>query len=243
MNSPSGAFFSMHSPLKNEKIALGVQVFNEKIAVARNAGFNVSYTYRIALKNQAKLAFGISAGMVNYKSDWNEVVLIDTQDLSFEGIDQSSAPWLGFGAGIYHQKYFIGFSMPSFIFHDKYFTGENMLNLSKIDYLITGGYLFNLSEDITLQPSVLIRINPNQKSYFDFGATAVLMRSLMVGTSYRTTNEIIGIVGCQISQQLRFTYSLDYNINAIGSYNNGTHEIALQFDFGYKINSPNPKFF
>lgn len=242
-NSPKGAFFSMHSPLKNEKIALGIQFFNEKIAITHNAGFNISYAYRVTLQNKAKLAFGISAGMVNYKSNWNEVILVDAEDHVFDGAYQSSAPWLGFGVGIYDHKYFAGFSIPSFIFYDRYEAGENVLDFSKIDYLVTGGYLFNLSEDISLQPSVLIRINPNQKTYFDFGATTILMRSFIVGVCYRTTNEITGIVGYQITPQFRFTYSLDYDIDPIGSYNSGTHEIAIQFDFGYKINSPNPKFF
>ena len=74
-------------------------------------------------------------------------------------------------------------------------------------------------------------------------ATAILLKSLMIGASYRTVGDIVGILGYQINPQLRFTYSLDYSMEKIASYNNGTHEVSLQFDFGYKIHSPNPKFF
>ena len=242
-NSPSGAFFSMHSPLKNEKVALGIQFFNENIAVAQNTGFSLSYTYRVALQNEANLAFGVSAGLVNYKSNWSDVDLVDPGDDVFGSTEQSMAPWLGFGVGIYHKKYFAGFSIPSFLFHDRFGTGDNTLDFGSADYLLTAGYLFELSSQFSLQPSSLIRINPNQKSYVDVGCTGILMNSFMLGASYRTTNEIIGIVGYQVTPLFRFTYSLDYDLDPIGSYNNGTHEIAIQFDFGYKINTPNPKFF
>lgn len=242
-NSPNGSFFSAHSPLKNEKVALGVQVYNEKIAVSNNTGFNISYTYRIVMQNESQLTFGVSAGMVNYISNWTDVLLVDTDDDAFERGEQSWAPWFGFGVGLYHNKYFFGASIPSLIYHDRYETAENSLDFEKLDYIVTGGYLFELNNDFAIQPSALLRVNPNQNSFLDVGATAFLLKSLMFGVSYRTTNEIIGIFGYQITSQLRFTYSLDYDIDPIGSYNNGTHEVAVQFDFGYKINSPNPKFF
>ncbi|TLX77539.1 type IX secretion system membrane protein PorP/SprF [Labilibacter sediminis] len=242
-NSPQGAFFSMHSPLNNEKVALGIQVFSENIAVANNTGFNASYTYRIKLANEANLALGVSAGLVNYKSNWSDVALVDPVDEAFGNTEQSMAPWLGFGVGVYHNKYFAGFSIPSFLFHDRFGTGDNSLDFASIDYLLTAGYLFQLSSGFSIQPSSLIRINGSQKSYVDMGCTGVLMNALMIGVSYRTTNEVVGILGYQVTPQFRFTYSLDYDIDPIGSYNNGTHEIAIQFDFGYKINTPNPKFF
>ncbi len=66
---------------------------------------------------------------------------------------------------------------------------------------------------------------------------------IWLGVSYRTTEEIVGLLGYQVTPQMRLSYSFDYSTGEIGSYNNGTHEIAIQFDFGYKIKTPNPKFF
>jgi len=246
--APSGSFFTAHTPLKNEKIALGMQFFNESFGISSNTGFSGSYTYRIFRDNNSTIAFGVSGGLVNYKSNWNDVEYTDftetyIPDATFGNIEQSSALWVGFGAALYTEKYFAGVSIPSFMYHDRFNSGENSVDFSKIDYLFTGGYLHKFSDHFSLQPSAMLRLNMNDNTYLDLSATAILMNSLMIGTSYRTTNEIIGIVGYQVTPQLRFTYSLDYNIDPIGTYNNGTHEVALQFDFGYKIQSPNPKFF
>ena len=242
--SPAGAFFTVSSPLKKESVALGAQFFNDKFGVSQNTGFNVSYSYRVKLNSEAKLAFGISGGMINYKSDWTDVILSsDKYDPNFANMEQTTAPWAGFGIAIYSAKYFAGLSVPSTLYHDRYQTGESTLDFERIDYLFTGGYLFKLSENISLQPSGLVRINPKDQTFVDVSATSFLMNSFILGASYRTTNQVIGIVGYQISPQFRFTYSLDYDLDPIGSYNNGTHEVALQFNFGYKTNSPDPKFF
>ncbi len=241
--SPSGAFFTVHSPLKNERVALGAQFFNDQVGIISNTGFSVSYAYRLQLQNDAKLSLGISGGLVSYKSDWTDVLLVDTEDNTFAAQEQTSAPWIGFGAALLHKNYFAGFSVPSLLFYDRYETGESTLDFAKIDYLFTGGYMFNLSDAIVIQPSAMLRVNMDQETFVDISATGFLMNAFILGTSYRTTGEIVGIVGYQLTSQFRFTYSLDYDIDPIGSYNNGTHEVALQFNFGYKINSPNPKFF
>ncbi|MGQ1785885.1 MULTISPECIES: PorP/SprF family type IX secretion system membrane protein [unclassified Saccharicrinis] len=242
-NSPAGAFFSINSPLKNEKVALGAQFFNDKFATSQNTGFNVSYTYRLQLNQETRLALGITAGMVNYKSDWDDVVLADGNDSEFIDGEQTMAPWVGFGAAIYHNRYFAGLSVPSLLYHDRFGTGESTLEFTKIDYLLTAGYLYKISDNFSIQPSALVRVNLDDETFADLSATTFIMNSVILGASYRTTNQVIGVAGFQISPQLRFTYSYDYDIDPIGSYNGGTHEVALQFDFGFKIDSPDPKFF
>ena len=77
----------------------------------------------------------------------------------------------------------------------------------------------------------------------DINATIIYDNMIWLGASYRTTKEYVALVGYQITPQLRFSYSFDYTTGDLATYNNGTHEIALQFDFGFKVNSPNPKFF
>lgn len=243
-DSPNGAFFTVHSPLKKENVALGAQIFSDNFGVSQNTGFNLSYTYRLQLSNNSTLGMGITGGLVNYKSDWTQVRLSDAEyDELFSNIEQAMSPIVGFGISLYNSKYFAGFSIPSLLYYDRYETAETSLDFTKADYLFTGGLIHKVSNNFSIQPSALVRVNLDDKSFAEVSATGILMNSLMLGTSYRTTNEIIGIIGYQITQQFRFTYSLDYDIDPIGSHNSGTHEVALQFNFGYKINSPDPKFF
>ncbi len=241
--SPTTALFTVNTPLKNEKVALGAQIFNESYAIVANTGFNLSYTYRLQLSNGAKVGLALSAGYVNYKSNWSEVDVVQADDASFAMTENYSSPILGFGTALYNSKYFVGLSVPTFIYFDRYVTGESSVDFTKIDYLLTAGYLYEISDNISIQPSALLRVNMDDETFVDVSATAIFLRSLMIGASYRTLGDFVGILGYQITPQLRFTYSLDYSLDKIATYNNGTHEVSLQFDFGYKIHSPNPKFF
>ncbi len=247
-NSPTGSLLTIHSPLKNEKVALGLNFYGEKYAVSSNTGFSFSYTYRMFLRGNKKLAFGVSGGMISYNSNWNQVVYADysesyvTDDV-FDSSEKSMSPWIGFGCAYYSSKYFVGVSIPNLVYYDIYYTNKNTVDFNRLDYLFTAGYLFPLNESLSIQPSGLLRVNPDDETFADISATAVYLDRILFGVSYRTTNEMIAVVGCNINQQLRCTYSLDYNMNSLGKYNNGTHEISLQFDFGFKINTPNPKYF
>ncbi len=246
--SPSGSFFTVHAPLKNDKVALGLQIYNESYAVTSNTGFSLSYTYRLFLNNKKILSFGISGGMINYNSNWSDVVYADyteayAVDNIFESAEQKSMPWIGFGTALYSDSYFVGFSVPNIMHYDSYDTNSNNVDFASIDYLLTAGYKYVVSQQFAVQPSFLLRVNPNDETFVDVSATAIYKDSFFIGATYRTTSQMVAIVGCNINQQLRCTYSLDYNLGGLGTYNNGTHEVSLQYDFGFKIKTANPKYF
>ena len=165
--APTTALFTVNTPLKNEKIALGAQIFNESYAIAANTGFNFSYTYRLPLNNGSKVGIAVSAGYVNYKTNWNDVDIVEQQDNSFAMTENSGSPILGFGAAMYNSKYFVGFSVPTFLYHDRYITGDNSVDFTKIDYLLTAGYMYEISDNISIQPSALLRVNMDDETFVD----------------------------------------------------------------------------
>jgi type IX secretion system PorP/SprF family membrane protein len=243
-NTPSSTSFSLHTPLKNEQLAVGMQLFSEKIAVSKSTGLNFSYSYRMKIKNEGFFSLGIAVGILNYLSNWSSVILSDpTPDDAFEQSEHSIAPWLSFGAGLYQSNYFMGFSIPSLIYFDRYQTATNKLDFRAMDYLLTGGYQIEVSDQFFIQPSTLLRVNFTEGTFVDLSTTVIVAQSFLGGMSYRTTNELVTILGYQISPQLRFTYSFNYDIDPIGTYTSGTHEVAIQYNFGYTINTPNPKLF
>lgn len=243
--SPHAQYISGHAPLKNEKVALGFEIYNQQIAVTGQTGISFSYTYRLPLANNQTLAFGLTGGAAFRYSNWSDVTILDEfeKDPLFSYNESNIAPLLGFGAAWYSNGYFAGFSIPSFFHYDAYFKETSSFSLDKANYLFTGGYMFELSNKFNVQPTFLARVNPTETTIVDVNATVIYDNMIWLGASYRTTKEFVGLVGYQITPQLRFSYSFDYINNDLASYNNGTHEIALQFDFAFKVNSPNPKFF
>ncbi|MFO8000756.1 MAG: type IX secretion system membrane protein PorP/SprF [Marinilabilia sp.] len=241
--SPQLQYFTGHTPLKNQNMALGLQMFNESLAIKNNFGASLSYTYRVRVTPYAWMGFSISGGFSNYAINWNNVTLENQNDEIFGGNESSMGPQAGFGWSIYNNRFFGGISVPEFFYHDLNHMSGTDLDLQKIDYLITGGHLFDLSPDIMLQPSFLVKINQNTGSWSDISATVIYNEMIWGGLTYRTRDELIFHTGWQILPQLRMAYSYDYSLGDIGSFNRGSHEISLQYDFGYQIKTPSPKFF
>lgn len=246
--APRTMLFSMHSALKNDNVALGLEVYNQQYGVNKQTGFAFSYTYRLKMSNNQKLAFSINGGGGFYNANWSDVNTFDPvsgqPDDLFQSNESNFAPIVGFGSAWYSNRFFVGFSVPNFFYYDPYVDGgDYSFALDKVNYLITSGYLFNVSKRWHLQPSIMARYNSEFGSSVDVNATVIYNNLVWAGMAYRTTNDLVAMVAYQVTPQIRLSYSLDYTTGEISSFNNGTHEIAIQYDFGYKVRTPNPKFF
>jgi type IX secretion system PorP/SprF family membrane protein len=242
-SSPNSQFFSAHAPLKNESLAVGLTFFNEEITIAKNTGFSLAYAYRINLEGRKRLAFSINGGAISSTSSWDNVRLINPEDNAFGAKESELSPLLGFGMAWYSNTFFTGFSVPDLFYKNSFDEDSPFFNPAQTNFIITGGYLYRFSPLLAMQPSALIRINPNKSSVADISSSIIIQEFIWVGATYRTNSEIIAHVGWQVSPQYRLSYSYDYPTGDLGFLNNGSHEISLQFDFGYTINSVSPKFF
>ena len=58
--APKTQSFTIHSPLKDDRVALGLGVYNDAIGPTNTMSFMTSYAYRINL-GKGKLSFGLQA--------------------------------------------------------------------------------------------------------------------------------------------------------------------------------------
>jgi type IX secretion system PorP/SprF family membrane protein len=241
--SPKSQYFTGHTPLKNQNMALGLQIFNESYTIKNNLGASLSYTYRVRINPYTWMAFSASGGISSYAINWNDVTLEDSSDDVFGANESSMGPQAGFGWSIYNDRFFGGVSIPEFFIHDFENLDGTQLDAQKIDYFFTGGYMADLSPTLAFQPSFLLKVNQETGSWADLSTTFIYDKLIWGGVTYRTRDEIIFLTGWQLLPQLRMAYSYDYSMGDIGNFNSGSHEISIQYDFGYQINSPSPKFF
>lgn len=242
--SQTGQYFSVHAPLKNQKMALGVELFNQQYAVSSHTGFAFSYTYRVMTNKKNYLAFSLNGGANNLIANWIKVRTIDSADGAFTKNKNTFVPIVGFGVSRYSDQFFAGISIPSFFTQNEFNQQDIEFDLKKTYLIATAGYAFKTGEKWLIQPSFLvIRNGFFSETNIDFNTTLVYTEMLWIGTSYRTNKDAVALVGYQITPQLRFSYSMDYSIGEVGSYNNGTHEFSIQYDFGYKMNVVSPKYF
>ncbi len=242
--APNTQTFSAHSPLRNNRVGLGLTVMHYNIGVTSQTTFIPSYAYRIIM-DEGILSLGLQAQMQQYRGDLSEIELTDPTD---EAYAKDINKWMfnfGFGGYYYTNKYFIGASMP-LVLRNNLSTTNTSNNQAEISYLyaITGGYLFEINEDIKLKPNALISGEKNF-SKLDLNCNVYLMDMFGAGLSYRWAESLSFVAEIFITKELRIAYSYDY---VLGKLNNdisgGSHEVMINYRFNWdKGEVVNPRYF
>ncbi|MBN2165584.1 MAG: type IX secretion system membrane protein PorP/SprF [Marinilabiliaceae bacterium] len=241
--APASQFLSVHAPLKNESIALGLQFFSQSYGVIRESGVTASYTFRVRTNEKSWLAFSLKGGLSFASPDWNSVPVKDPDDIAFASQETINTPEFGIGLGWYSKNYFLGFSVPNFYYNDIVDFEDAVFKPANSTYIFTGGYIFSITDHLQVMPSCLVALSNQLGSFYDVGGALIWNDKIWIGGNYRSTDDIVALLAYQFHQQWRFAYSYDYSIGDLKGYNDGSHEISLQFVFGYKIITPSPKYF
>ena len=57
-----------------------------------------------------------------------------------------------------------------------------------------------------------------------------MSEKLGIGTSFKTSKEIVGILRVKIMKRLMMGYAFQYTLTDLNNYNQGTHEILLVYN-------------
>ena len=240
---PVTTSFSLHGPLMQNKMGLGISALNEKIGALNRNLVYISYAYRVKTGKNSSLAFGVMAGIHNQV---NKVSGLNTS------VDGSVDPRLGqnnismlspnFGAGIYfsNKTFYTGISIPRMIDDNAILNangkiGSAAFSTSSFHYYYTIGNVFTLNSDLKLKLQAMAQAVQNAPVLFNLNANFLIKDMVWLGASYRSSSDISAIVGVQINPQFLVSYSYDYGLNNIQKYSQGSHEIVLSYLFSYKL--------
>ena len=247
--SPLLQSVSFHSPMKNDKVALGILAQFMQFGVTKSTSIYANYAYHIRLK-KGKLSFGLKAGADLSNTDYTGLLLNDADDPVFKSNDK---PFFlpNIGAGIYYfeDRYFAGFSIPSFLSYHRTDNGKTVPyhSFSQYDFLFSAGALIPITPLVKFKPSVLIDYsleNTRKLSQLDINGNFIIADLIWVGGSWRMSEQVaVGILQVQMNQQLMFGFSYDYPVGRMHNYSHGSTEFILRYEFRYKVSAANPRYF
>ena len=243
--APVTQTLSIHGPLKNDKIGIGLYAYNEEIGVTRQQGFYLNYAYRIRF-GSSKLAFGLKAGLDLCQSNWSDIEIVDQNDKAFESNSPIYVkPNVGAGFYFYNKKYYAGLSVPLLLtnrleYNEKIEVSHNFKNYNT---MLTAGVLFKLNNSFKVKPSFLIKYHQASPMQFDLNANFIYRDIAWLGFSYRLDDAVVAILQYQITPQLAVGYAYDYTLSELNKYGNGSHEIMIRYELGFKVKAYNPRYF
>lgn len=247
--APETQTLSAHTPLRNEKIGLGLSFINDKLGYEKFTYLYGDFSYTIKLNEEIKLAFGLKAGFTQYNID-DELRNAESSDPGISGIQNRWEANIGSGMLLHTNRWYVGLSAPRLLNRDHNNVVANGINygvVDKISYYLTGGYVFDLSDNVKFKPATLIKATNGAPLSYDITANFLFNEKFWLGGSYRI-NEFTGALGAlvdfQVTKQLRVGYAYEHPLSDINQYSNGTHEILLMFELHPKsFRTKSPRYF
>lgn len=245
--APRTATFSIHSPLRNEKIGLGMYGYTDELGPVQTSGAVGSFSYKFQW-GPGKLSFGLQFGFKHMSVDWTKVYMPDQNDVAYMGDGgKNMVADANFGIYYYTDKYYVGVSSKHLIeqeigtqeLYDEV-VGQTLLR----HFYGMAGIAIPLSEHLILKPSVLTRYVKNAPFQVDLNANLMIREVFWVGFSYRTQRTAVFLAEVLIKDRLRIGYSYDVFLNKLAQYNQGSHEVLIGFDFPvFKRRMLTPRYF
>jgi len=241
---PRTQTLSIHSPLRNEKVGLGLSVINDKAGYENYTYIYGDFSYTINVSDATTLSFGIKGGFSYYNLD--EDLFSEPSVLADPFFSDNFNKWTpNVGAGLYlsAQDWYIGLSAPKLINNDNNEFNQYVA-LEQVHYYLTWGYVFDLSETWKLRPTALVKATGGAPLSFDMNGAMIYDEKLYLGATYRVDDAIGAFIDFQIFEPLRIGYAYEYTISDLRPYSNGSHEILLIYELRYKNTKyKSPRFF
>lgn len=228
---------TMHSPLRNEHIGVGLSALNDKIGPSNNTTILADFAYIMKLNKKSKLALGLSGGVNIFQANLNTLQLDQQSDPVFQtNIRNRVTPNVGFGAYYSRERFYAGISAPNLlesnysVINDA--NGNTLIGKQQRHYFLIAGTMIKLNENLALKPTTLVKVTPGAPVQADLTASFIIMKKLLLGGMYRTGDAFGALIGLDVTDQLHVGYSFDWSYGVkTFKYNQGSHEIMLRYDF------------
>lgn len=227
--SPRTITFSGDMPLANERMGVGLTLFQDEVGVEANTGIYASYAYRIRLTQKGTLSFGANAGVTQYSANLADVVQ-PNPDQAFSSNIREFNPNFGFGLFYATDRFYLSLALPH-ILNNKLATLEELQSRMKRHYFLGAGVVLGLSPNVKLKPSFLLKAVEGAPLQSDFNLNFWYVDKLGIGASYRTGDAVVALLEFQATTGLRFGYAYDVTTSDLARYAAGTHELMIRYEF------------
>tara|TARA_B110000211_G_C14054913_1_gene542874 strand:+ start:566 stop:1489 length:924 start_codon:yes stop_codon:yes gene_type:complete len=234
--APITQTITLHTPIINDQLGLGVSILNDKIGPSNQTTFSLDLAYDFSLNKKFKLAFGLKSTLGLRSIKLTELDLETKGDNAFsEDISNEIDKNLGAGLYLYSENFYMGASSPA-LMEGSLYDSEVLSSLGSYQrhMFFTMGGVIKLNESIKFKPTSLVKITEQAPIELDLTASFLFNDKFWMGAMYRTGDAAGVLLGYYITEQLAVGYSFDWSYaNTTFKYNGGSHELMIRYDFIY----------
>ena len=219
--------YNMHS-------AFGISLVSDQLGLTKFINPMLTYAYRMSKNTDWSLSLGISAGVFSRSIDGSQFEAgTQTDPAMFSNLESTTLPDANFGLEYQSPHFVLGLSAthlfsigkPDNLFLNSGHlysyaiyknTDAEMFNYNAGLQVINGGNLTIMEGNASLRFKHATGLKTGPREIFD------------IGLSYRSSNQLILLLGFNITSNLRIGYAYDQSFS-VGYSANSTHEIMLEY--------------
>lgn len=237
--APTTLSASYHGAI-DAKNALGAIFISDRTGPSQRTGIQLAYAFHVpmGISEEYHLSLGLSGKTIRYDFNPNRVYFEDPSDAAIaEAVAGLSVADVAFGAYLYGENLYVGFSAPNLIQTDLSTMDDGSRNLlAKLyrHYFAIAGYTFRYDQ-FSIEPSIMVK--KVQSAPYQIEGTVrfnFVDDRLFAGLSYRTDWLMSFMCGVR-ARNLFFAYSADFmspatpNVRVFGN----TNELTIGIDLGH----------
>ncbi len=227
--APTTNTASIHTPIENSKIGLGLSFVNDKIGVSVENDISADISYTIKTSESWKLSFGLKASANLLSINFSDLVLLPGENYPMD-ISNRFTPNIGAGVYWHSEKSYIGLSIPHMLETKHYEDNTNSVASEKMHFYFITGHVFDLDESIKFKPALLTKVVNGAPLQVDISGNFMFNDKFVVGAAYRWDAACSFLAGFQINNSWYIGYGYDLETTKLANYNSGSHEIFLRYE-------------
>lgn len=251
--SPLTINAAFHMPLENDRLNVGGSIFNDFTGPTSFTGLSGAFAYRLifsryipGVSEYKALAFGMSASVVQYRLNGQQLDLDDPNDPQvLQASGGQIFPDASFGMYYHSRKFYAGLAIPQLLYLNVPIEAQQRTTkFRKVQhyYAAFGGRIF-LRDGYNLRD---LSLDADFNVHYVIGAPPQGFASLRfsieelgyIGVGYRSVSAMLFQGGITIANRFDIGYSYDLELSNIRPDLGGVHEIYMSFElkkqmFGY----------
>lgn len=255
--APGSESFTIHSPLANDKIGLGLKFFHDKLGVTNTNFLAVDYAYRMHINSNLTASIGIEASIANYTVNYSDLDAFNDGDPTFTGAtDNYWSPNAGVGLYLHSDSYYLGVSTVSLLGgsdddqqaegdpYDDYFDETRTI-------FATLGTLITVNKNFAIKPDAMFKMAESLPSQLDVNLNFIFNNMFLIGGGYRTNGSysvaaqyLFSTDNNITAHEAGFGYSYSAALSDDAVFLSPSHEVFFVYRFNkHNNNIKNPRFF
>lgn len=234
-DGPENITFNIDGFLSNEKIGLGLKVYNDVTSLLGKTGAELTYAYHVPMSIDHTLSFGLSIGGKSFSIDFSKIQASDPLDPALLSKYESQTNIDGsFGVLYsYKRKFNIGFTAKQLFGNDIVF--ENQKDEKGIShrlvqhYYIHTDYEFYINHQWNLRPMIVVSSTQGLPSNVQVMLTAEYNDLLSLGFTYKDQSGVGFYSKLIVEDQIGIGYVYEHPVSELASVSSGNHELSLSF--------------